>query len=185
MDIVSPVVTFDIGAVAPNNPTVKNKINIAVERSTSFINNLLQPLFVSYMEKINSLKNYSTYEADLDPIECADILDEIVDLGLSKEIELYNKLDEEDAIIFYDGVYFCIVDDEGLDYDDEDDVVEMFMTNHISSIRKVHRSVRHKYQDKLDTHIIVFTNFLITIKELPFTKWYVLLDENGGIKMLK
>ena len=187
MDIVSPVMTFDIGAIAPDNPFKTSLLNAAIKDSTDYVKQFLTPQFTIFANDITKLEEFKKLTGDsLEIDECLTYL--VKDVEYRYPLEQFNDDPDKDAYIFFDSFYWCCVTDElGLDYPDTEKV-ERYMVNHLDTIRKVNKGMKLKYADSatpMDKHIILFANFFVTLRNKPFCVWDLFTDDYGDVYLVK
>lgn len=179
MTIVSPVMTFDIGALAPTNPYERGVLSAAMRDSTDYVADILDPQFTTFVnriQKLEKLKDSLGYGA-LSIEDCLLTLSSVLEYEIP--LRVFNEDEDSDAYIFYDKTYYCNINKDGLNYPPK---FERYMKAHFNSIRKVHKSVKERYEGKeIDDHVLLFTNFFVTLRNRPFACWNLNTDEDGNV----
>jgi hypothetical protein len=178
MDIVSPVITFDIGALAPTNPHERAVLSAAIEDSTDYISDILDPQFEDFVKDIENVVDLKeSIGQSISIVDCLLVFGR--HLNYEKAIELFNYDEDGDAYIFFDKIYYCTIKDDDLQYPAKYD---LYMKNYMNSIKKVHKAIQEDYEEgTVDQHILIFTNFFITIRNKPFARWKLKTDKNGNV----
>lgn len=183
MDLVTPVMTIDIGTMVPDNPLELARTNKIIKSCTNYIRDFLFPQFGIFTNDIAKMQEFK--ELTHQPLRVDECL-----IYLTKDIEYKIPLDSfnnsaGEGFIFFDNFYYCIIDEHGLDYA-ETDKIERYMSARISTIKDVHQKMTYKHGLTIkDRHIIIFVNFLITLRDQPFEVWDLIGDESGNVKLLK
>ena len=184
MDIVSPVMTFDIGTIVPDTSSEKIIIAKAIDNASIYVQDFLSDQFTYYIDQIKKLEESKRNKnISLTSKDCMDLISSYI--HYETELKEFNSRYNEKSYIFFDNFYYCLIDEDGsLQYEDNNKN-ERFMYNHLSSIRKVHKSICNKYDHDIYNHFIIFTNFLITIRNKPFMKSNIIINDNGDINFIK
>ena len=184
MDIVSPVMTFDIGAIVPSSSSEKQATAKAINIATDYVQDFLSDQFAYYIEWVKKIENIKKRKNEsLTSDDCMKIIS--LCIQYDEELNKFNSNPKEKSYIFFDNFYYCMIDTDGALQYDNNGKIEKFMYNHLSSIKKVHDSINYKYDNNIDNHFIIFTNFFITIRNKPFMKTGLIIDDNDNVNFCK
>lgn len=183
MDLVTPVMTIDIGTMVPDDPLECSRVNRIIKESTSYIKSFLFPQFNIFAEDVAKLKQFKDLtHQPLRVDECLTYLTKDIEYRIP--IETFNN-NAGESYIFFDSFYYCIFDKNGFDCA-ETDKIERFMILRRKTISDVHTKMALKHNLTInDRHIIIFTNFFITLRNKPFEIWELIGDEYGNVKLVK
>jgi len=182
MVIVSPVLTFDIGAVASDDPSDIAYVNSSIKKATKYVNELITPDFKEFMEQVAELQQDYEEDIEFDIGKCLDCLDSCLDF--EDGLKAFNN-DYGDTFVFFDSIYLCRLVGNKLYLNDERGSKEYnYIMSHKETINKIRRTINAKYNN-LEEQYIIFANFFIVMRDRPFMRTLVFVDDNGEMIMIK